>query len=1040
MPVTVTALSSVNYYSKRVVLAVIVLLTIGIYFWTQSRYPNLDEKALMGGELKLQDPLSFEAKHALDPTWPLWKSIYYTTLNWMWTNRRGMIFGVFFGATFLTLLRYLPWRSFKSGFANAFMGFAVGAPLGVCVNCASPVAAGLYTGGTRAESTLAAMMASPTFNAVVLTMIFALMPFYLAATKIVLTLAVILIAVPLICRLLPRAHLQIAPAQVNSCIVSPMRTGANRPEGALAAVIGFAGDFAHNLWFIIRTSVPLMVAAGFLGAVVATLVPFESMANLPVNIFTVTAAAIIGVFAPVPMAFDVVLAAVLLNAGVPVAIVMTLFFTLGIFSIYSFIVVTQTISLRAASLVTAAIVVLGVAGGLGADAYHRWQASWALKALQGFLDFDLIPAAHAQSAPSAVASTETATSRITVIATPLKARSPAADKLFTRMEARHIGIDRPNDFSMANMFTPFIYSSGSLSAADIDNDGDQDLAMALVDGGMRLFLNDGTGKFTETAVNLPTIAQKSVFNAIPTDLNNDGWLDLFVTTHHEGNFVFWSDEGTFSDANHAVVKSPENVILDLVAGFGDPDRDGDLDVALGTHMASRQGWTTDERDRDRVVFNDNGRITGEHFLSTTGTPGDTLSNLFSDFNQDGLLDLVEANDFNQPDVFYLGDGKGGFRQIKRADAVIPVTTHTTMSVKTADLDNDGDFEIYLSQIAGRADGVSERLVMRPWSEYCSQIEREDDRAACQANVDIKDWYRVGTFSLDLAKANRCLGFEEAVQAECKAMVLRDIAIQTGDKSLCESIPDDQLRVRVHCDIMFSITREPAGLTYPEDILQLRGGNVLLVRKDDGTFEDRAKQSKLEIGGWSWDVKIYDFDNDEDQDIYILNGFWAVQDVAPSKIYFTNNGELNFQEATEEAGLTDFLIMPSAAAADFDNDGDIDMVTSTLNGPIIAFRNNSQDGSTIAVELRDHIGNRYGIGSKIAVQYGDGGAKQQLRELQLSGGFTAFDAPVLHYGLGGHDSVARIKVEWSTGEKTEIEGPFPANARYTIERRPKQPTN
>ena len=56
-------------------------------------------------------------------------------------------------------------------------------PLGVCVNCAAPIAKGLYAGGARAETTLAAMIASPTLNIVVLTMLFGLFPFYMALTK-----------------------------------------------------------------------------------------------------------------------------------------------------------------------------------------------------------------------------------------------------------------------------------------------------------------------------------------------------------------------------------------------------------------------------------------------------------------------------------------------------------------------------------------------------------------------------------------------------------------------------------------------------------------------------------------------------------------------------------------------------------------------------------------------------------------------------------------------------------------------------------------
>ena len=109
-------------YGYRAIFALMILVMTGYIFWLESRYPNLNDKALMGGAFELQDPLSFEARYQLDPGWPLWKKIGYTTINWIYTNRRGMMFGVIFGAAFLTLLRYLPKKSFGSGYANALLG------------------------------------------------------------------------------------------------------------------------------------------------------------------------------------------------------------------------------------------------------------------------------------------------------------------------------------------------------------------------------------------------------------------------------------------------------------------------------------------------------------------------------------------------------------------------------------------------------------------------------------------------------------------------------------------------------------------------------------------------------------------------------------------------------------------------------------------------------------------------------------------------------------------------------------------------------
>jgi len=193
-------------YHRRVAYAFALLVTLAATFWMIARYPDLDDKALMGGAITLEDPLSFEAAIPITEDQSVVERIAFTTLNWLSTNRNGMLFGVLLGAVFLTLLGYINKRSFRGLFSNTLLGASVGMPLGVCVNCAAPIAKGLYAGGARAETTLAAMIASPTLNIVVLTMLFGLFPFYIALTKLVLSILFILLVIPLIVRLLPSSQ------------------------------------------------------------------------------------------------------------------------------------------------------------------------------------------------------------------------------------------------------------------------------------------------------------------------------------------------------------------------------------------------------------------------------------------------------------------------------------------------------------------------------------------------------------------------------------------------------------------------------------------------------------------------------------------------------------------------------------------------------------------------------------------------------------------------------------------------------------------
>ncbi len=1040
-----------NAYSKRLVFSLFLLVLIAMTFWTQSRFPDLNDKALMGGGIILEDPLSFEASIPIDPADPIAKRIIYTTYNWIMTNRRGMTFGILFGAAFLTMLRYLPRRSWRNGFVNATMGFFIGAPLGVCVNCAAPIARGMYSGGTRLETTLAAMIASPTFNVIVLTMLFSIFPFYLVMTKIGLSLFVILIAIPIICRFVPVSELQVEDSEVSACIIDPIaENGSDEPYSR--AFVGFARDCGHDLWFIVRKTVPLMLLAGFLGATIATLLPVSLIQSVSMTALTLLGFSVVGVFLPVPIAFDVVLAAALLASGAPVGIVMVFLFTLGIFSIYSFLIVAGSISFRASAYLTVTIIALGFSSSYIAESYNKWQIDRTLELLNISFDFSLMSSAHAAEAGRATASTIiTDSGTITVTQVPFEPRSPAGAKPFSRFEAWKIGIDRANEFSIADMHSPFSQTPGSVSAADIDNDGDPDVVMAdNYEGGIDIFVNDGAGQFAHDGLDLPKLANMPVTNAAPVDLNNDGWLDLFITTYDDGNYILWSDAGRFSDNRLQPVANRADAVLSISLAFGDVDKDGDLDVVLGNQSATPIYSLSGERNRNRIVINHNGNLDGSDFVDTTGTPGETLSILLSDFDQDGDLDLIEGNDFDEPDEFYLGNGKGDWREISRQDSIIPIATHTTMSVKTADLDNDLDFEIYLSQIAGRSQGVSERLRMTGWDNYCKDIERSEDRETCQTNIDIKGWYPSGggLFLMGADEAKKCFKME-AIKHECVAVAIRDIAIRADRPELCDEISPQFRRQRMQCKLLTTTTRTDVRTPpkegrqevyigpeqYAEDIPQYFGGNVLLVKDADGSYKDLGKPSKLDIGGWSWDIKIFDFDHDGLQDVHILNGSWVPHKVAPSNIFMRNLGNLAFDDKTEEFGLVDFMIVSGAAAADFDNDGDIDEIAQTINGPVFAYWNNSQTGNTVAIELRDYIDNRFGIGSKVTLSYGDTGEEMQIRELQLGGGYGSFDEAALHFGLGEFSSVSRIKIDWPGGGETTLEGPFAANATYTIERRP-----
>ena len=177
---------------KRLVLVVLILAGIAVQFWAGSRVPALNEKALMGGDTEL-GALGFDVVLQVKTNDPLPVRALYETVNWLKTNQRGMTFGVLFASTLMLLLSLFKKRSFQNRYANSLLGMVIGAPLGVCVNCAAPIAKGLYSGGARIETTIAAMISSPTLNIIVLTMLISLFPLYMVAIKLALTITFILL-------------------------------------------------------------------------------------------------------------------------------------------------------------------------------------------------------------------------------------------------------------------------------------------------------------------------------------------------------------------------------------------------------------------------------------------------------------------------------------------------------------------------------------------------------------------------------------------------------------------------------------------------------------------------------------------------------------------------------------------------------------------------------------------------------------------------------------------------------------------------------
>ena len=116
--------------------------------------------------------------------------------------------------------------------------------------------------------------------------------------------------------------------------------------------------------------------------------------------------------------------------------------------------------------------------------------------------------------------------------------------------------------------------------------------------------------------------------------------------------------------------------------------------------------------------------------------------------------------------------------------------------------------------------------------------------------------------------------------------------------------------------------------------------------------------------------------------------------------------------------------------DIEGDGDLDIISVPAHGDLIVFENNSSKFNSIKVSILDGAGNSHGIGSKVFIT-NEARDSTQMREIQSGGGFRSFDELVAHFGLGEQTEISQIRISWSTGEQTVINGPLQSGHHYYI---------
>jgi enediyne biosynthesis protein E4 len=493
-------------------------------------------------------------------------------------------------------------------------------------------------------------------------------------------------------------------------------------------------------------------------------------------------------------------------------------------------------------------------------------------------------------------------------------------------------------------YMPEVMGAG-VALFDYDNDGDLDVF--LVQGGplagsatagatgpmSRLFRNDlssdasGTRKlhFTDVTTKAGVALRAYGMGAAVGDYDNDGHLDLFVTTLGADTLYHNNGDGTFSDVTSmAGVSDP---MWSTSAAFLDYDRDGDLDLFVANYL--------DFTAADNKVCHD----------------------------PVGTRDYCSPRAYRPvPDRLYRNEGKGHFVNITES-AGIAKADGNGLGVTVGDYNGDGWLDLYVANDA------------TPNQLWINQ--------------------RNGTFADE--------GLLSGAALNAAGNPEGSMGIASGD---FDADGDEDLFVT-----------NIVGETF-----------VLYANDGHGAFEDarvRAGLAQPTAAFTGFGTDWFDYDNDGWLDLFIANGAVNIIEAqrgqpAPFRmknLLFHNSGGGRF-ENTSAAGGPAFAreeISRGAAFGDTDNDGDIDLVVTTNNGPVRLLLNQAdRRAHWLQVRLQQDSGERFGFGARVGLERT--GKPTLWRRVKTDGSYLSASDLRVHFGLGATTTIDGVIVEWPDGQR------------------------
>jgi len=521
---------------------------------------------------------------------------------------------------------------------------------------------------------------------------------------------------------------------------------------------------------------------------------------------------------------------------------------------------------------------------------------------------------------------------------------------------------------------------------------------------------------------------------------------LFVDATAQTGLAFTHDNGATGQ-----FYMPE--MMGTGVALFDYDNDGDLDVYLV------QGATIDAGARPATgnrLFRNDGVVNGvPHFTDVTARAGVGMAGVgmgvaVGDVDNDGWQDLyVTAFGSN---ILYRNRGDGTFEDVT-ARARVDDPRWTT-SAAFIDYDRDGDQDLFLANYVAFTQAGNKVCTDRAGArDYCPP--------GAYAPVPTKLFRNDGgTTFTDVTESS---GVARAYGAGL-GMAVGDLdGDGWPDIYVANDATPNQLWINRH-DGTFEDRGLLSGTAFnalgrPEGSMGIALGDadndgdedlfvtniageshVLYLNDGAGNFEDARTRSGL--GAATADMTGFgtgwiDYDNDGRLDLFVANG--AVNIIEGQRgqpvpyrqrsQLFHNEGGGRFRDVSREAGpfFDRLLVGRGVAFGDLDNDGDVDMVVTTNNGPAIVLLNQTctpdhpaaAGQHWIELTLRSQDGNRVITGARVGVMRS--GQPTLWRRARTDGSYLSASDGRVQIGLGDRPQIDRVVVQWPDGVAESFTG-------------------